>query len=451
MSQDSTQNTTTLDTARSLESDSDLLSSQLSLPCGAVLNNRIAKAAMTEGLADAEGHPTDELLRLYEIWSKGGAGLLISGNIQVDKDHLERPGNVCIEGKANDQLHDRLSQWTKAATSNKNHFWAQISYASRQTPKTVNSQPKAPSAIKLEVPGGLFAEPIALELDEIKELVQRFANTASVCKETGFTGVQIHAAHGYLISTFLSPKSNKRTDNYGGSLENRARFLLEVVAATRALVGADFPIAVKMNSADFQRGGFAFEDSLKVASWLSDAGIDLLEISGGNYEQPKLLGLTGKEKAEDQNVAPSTAAREAYFVDFAMQMQKQVSIPLMVTGGFRSRSAMDYALESGAADVIGIGRPFCSTPNCANDLLNGLQQLPTYEKELALIPNWLGFLKRIQMLKTLDGFAVLYWFYGQIYSLARTGKIDLDLTPLQGVKEYERMNKKLLGERSNQP
>lgn len=422
--------------------------SSLSLPCGATLSNRIAKAAMTEGLASPDGLPTEELERLYGLWSDGGAGMLLSGNIQVDRDHLERPGNVVIHGQPSSELAAKLASWAKAATRNGNDFWAQLSHGGRQTPAAVNPHPKAPSAVKLGLPGGQFGEPVAMTIEEIHDIRDRFAVAAKAAKEAGFTGVQVHAAHGYLLSSFLSPRANQREDIYGGSLNNRARFLLETVAAVREALGDEFPVSVKLNSADFQRGGFQFEDSLQVAQWLGAAGLDLLEISGGNYEQPKLLGIEGMESEEEQNVAPSTAKREAYFVDFALAIQEKVTVPLMVTGGFRSRAAMDYALESAAADIVGIGRPFCHMPDAANQLFAGLQRLPTPEDKLALIPGWLGFLKRIQMLKAIDGFAVIYWFYSQLYALGKTGRTVPERSVFAAFREVEATHKRLMKERS---
>ncbi|MDG0970118.1 MAG: NADH:flavin oxidoreductase, partial [Porticoccaceae bacterium] len=257
-----------------------LLSDTVELPCGASLPNRLSKAAMTEGLATGDGVPTAELARLYGLWSDGGAGMLLSGNIMVDKDHLERPGNVVIDQPPNQAMRDALRRWAEAGTRNGNHLWAQISHAGRQTQKIVNPHPKAPSAVKLGLPGGQFGRPVALTEKEIDDIVSRFSVCAAAVKEAGFTGVQIHAAHGYLLSQFLSPRSNQREDQYGGDLANRARMLLAVVDAIRGAVGPDFPVAVKLNSADFQKGGFAFEESLQVAQWLQDHGIDLIEISG---------------------------------------------------------------------------------------------------------------------------------------------------------------------------
>ncbi len=423
------------------------LAQTLKLPCGAVLLNRIGKAAMTEGLANTEGRPTAELEKLYGIWSDGGAGLLLSGNIQIDGNHLERPGNVIIDAMPNEDMQTALKRWTAAATRGGGHFWAQISHAGRQTMKAVNPHPKAPSAVKVGLPGGQFGMPVALTENEILNLISRFGQAAKACQDCGFTGVQIHAAHGYLISQFLSPRSNQRDDRWGGTLENRARFLLFTVSTVRQLVGPEFPISVKLNSADFQRGGFAFEDSLQVARWLQEAGVDLIEISGGTYEQPKLLGIEGLEAEEVQAVAETTLAREAYFVDFAKAMKSELSIPLMVTGGFRTASAMEQALKSGAADVIGLGRPLCVMPEAPKRLLGGMAMLPRTENQLKLFPEWLAGLRKIKMMRGIEGFAVQYWYYSQLYSLGRTGRTKLDMTVFAAMREVESDQKQWLKER----
>jgi 2,4-dienoyl-CoA reductase-like NADH-dependent reductase (Old Yellow Enzyme family) len=423
------------------------LGSSLELPCGAVLSNRLAKAAMTEGLAAPDGRPTPELERLYGIWSDGGAGMLLSGNIIVDKDHLERPGNVVIERAPDTDMKQRLASWARAATRGGNHFWAQISHGGRQTQKLVNPHPKSSSDVQLALPGGQFARPTPLSREEIADLVNRWAIAARACQEAGFTGAQIHGAHGYLVSQFLSPRVNLRSDEYGGSLENRARFLLEIVGAVRNAVGPAFPISVKLNSADFQKGGFDFGDSLQVVQWLEAASVDLIEISGGTYEQPRLLGIEGQEAVEAQNVAPSTAAREAYFVDFAKAMQAEVSVPLMVTGGFRTRAAMEEALASGAADVIGLGRPMCVDTDGPAQILAGAERLARYEDNLDLLPRWLGFLKRLQMMKAINGFAGIYWFYQQIWLLGHEGRVDRDLSVFKAFRILDARNRRIMQER----
>ncbi len=425
----------------------NVLSQTLSLPCGVELPNRLAKAAMTEGLATPDGVPTPALERLYGLWSDGGAGMLLSGNIQIDADHLERPGNVVIDREPDETMRHALASWAQAATRNGNHFWAQISHAGRQTQKIVNPHPKAPSAVKVGLPGGQFGEPVALTVPEIEEIVRRFGVCAAAVKEAGFTGVQVHSAHGYLLSQFLSPRTNQRTDQYGGELANRARALLEIIAEVRKAVGPDFPVAVKLNSADFQKGGFAFEDSLQVAAWLEEASVDLIEISGGTYEQPKLMGLEGMEEEETQNVAQSTMMREAYFVDFAIAMQEKVNIPLMVTGGFRQRAAMEQAVAEGGADLIGLGRPMCVMTDAPAQLIGGLEELPRYEQELSLFPRWLSFLEGVKALRAVAGFAVQFWYYAQLDALGKEGRAAPSMSVFAATRLVTSLQKQLLAGR----
>jgi 2,4-dienoyl-CoA reductase-like NADH-dependent reductase (Old Yellow Enzyme family) len=405
-----------------------MLDQPLTLPCGAAVPNRMCKAAMTEGLAHSDGTASEELERLYGIWSDGGAGILLSGNIQVDGDHLERPGNVIVDSALSDDAFAALQSMAAAGTRNGNHLWAQISHAGRQTQKIVNPSPKAPSAVRLRLPQSQFGEPVALTAEEIKSVIERFVSCAVTCKEAGFTGVQFHSAHGYLLSQFLSPLTNQREDEWGGTLENRARALIAIVTQAREALGTNFPISVKLNSADFQKGGFDFDDSLTVAKWLADAGVDLLEISGGTYEQPRLLNLDGIEPIEEQSLARSTLAREAYFVDFAKAMREKLSIPIMVTGGLRRKDVMNHVLETGGADMIGLGRPLCVDADGPNRLLNGEDELARYEDNLSLLPSWLMWLTRFNAVRTINSFATQFWFYEQIANIGRTGATDPTLT-----------------------
>ena len=316
------------------------LARSLPLPCGAVLPNRLAKSAMTEGLSDASARANPRHARLYRRWSEGGAGLLITGNVMVDWRYLERPGNVVVE---DDSGIDSLARWAEAGTVGGNHLWVQLSHAGRQSSRMSTARPVAPSAVQLKL-SGFFARPRALTEGEILDIVERFAVAAEVVQRAGFSGVQIHSAHGYLSSQFLSPRVNQRDDRWGGSLEHRARFLLATVRAVRARVGPEFPIAVKLNSADFQRGGFELEDAARVAGWLAREGIDLLEISGGTYERLRFFENNPPEEAE------STRAREAYFLTYAQTIRAELGqVPLMVTGGFRSRRAMNDAPGRGRA------------------------------------------------------------------------------------------------------
>lgn len=332
------------------------LNQALELPCGATLLNRIAKSAMSEHLASSKQSPTRGLARLYERWSAGGAGLLITGNVMIDSAHLEAVRNVAVKPESD---IDRFRQWAAAGTTHGNHLWMQLNHPGRQTPRHLNPNPGAPSAVEavnLFRRAKAFGEPHAMDEDEIGRAIRGFASAASFAKTAGFTGVQVHGAHGYLVSQFLSPLTNKRSDRWGGALENRARFARTVLGEIRKAVGDDFPIGIKLNSADFQRGGFSEEESMHVLAMLQQDGIDLVEISGGSYESRVML-----DKADN--------SREAFFLDYAKKARAEVDIPLMVTGGFRSRSIMEDALAGGALDVVGMARPFTNNPQVARDLL----------------------------------------------------------------------------------
>ncbi|EKF75561.1 NADH:flavin oxidoreductase [Alcanivorax hongdengensis A-11-3] len=343
-------------------SHAQTLGQSLALPCGATLGNRFAKSAMSEALGTIDNHATEELVRLYQRWAEGGTGLLITGNIMVDRHHTGEPNNVVLEDETDMAL---LQRWAEAGKSQSGHIWVQLNHPGKQIPRMLASgDTLAPSAVPFgKELKSAFKTPRALTEAEIRDIIQRFATSAAIAKKAGFTGVQIHGAHGYLVSQFLSGHHNRREDQWGGSLENRMRFPLEIYRAIRKAVGDAYPVSIKLNSADFQRGGFTEEESMTVAETLAAEGLDLLEISGGNYENPAMAGAKG--------VRESTVAREAYFLDYANEIRKRVSIPLMVTGGFRSAKAMADAIDSGATDLVGIARPLAVEPDLPNRILAG--------------------------------------------------------------------------------
>lgn len=323
----------------------------LHLPNGSILANRIAKAAMEENLADLNQGPSAELLQLYRAWAEGGAGLLLTGNVMVDRRAMTGPGGVVLEDAS--QL-DKFRDWARIGRAKGAQIWMQINHPGRQMQANLGQPTVAPSAVALQL-GGLskmFAVPKALDEAEIAELIQRFARTAQLAEQAGFNGVQIHAAHGYLLSQFLSPLSNKRTYRWGGPLENRARLLLEVVTAVRAAVAPGFCVAVKLNSADFQRGGFAAADAKRVVQLLNEQAVDLVELSGGSYEAPAMQG-----DARDGR----TLAREAYFLEFAGEIAAVARMPVMVTGGIRRLPVVEQVLASGVA-MAGIGTALAIEP-----------------------------------------------------------------------------------------
>lgn len=272
-----------MNTTASVRADTPLV-----LANGIVLKNRLAKAAMSEQLADGRHDPAAGLERLYRTWAAGNIGLLISGNIMIDRDHLGEAKNIVLD---EDSSLAAFQRWTLAGREHGTHFWAQLNHPGKQTPKMLTREPLAPSAIALG--RGLeraFNTPRAMNEADIADVICKFARSALLAREAGFTGVQIHGAHGYLVSQFLSPRHNQRSDRWGGSFENRMRFVLEVYRAIRVAVGADFPVAIKLNSADFQKGGFSEEESMLVVEALAREGIDLVEISGGTYESPAMVG-----------------------------------------------------------------------------------------------------------------------------------------------------------------
>lgn len=386
------------------------LAQPLTLKCGATLPNRLAKSAMTEGLANPLGLPTEAHNQLYKTWAEGGTGLLLTGNIMIDHRYLERAGNVVLE---DDQNIDLFKQWANAAQSSGNHCWVQLSHPGRQCAKLVNSKPLSPSDVQLDILGN-FGKPRAMQEDDITDVIQRFVTSASLVKQAGFKGVQIHCAHGYLLSQFLSPITNKRQDNWGGSLENRARIVRTVIQQVREAVGEDFPIAVKLNSADFQKGGFTLEECIQVAHWLAEDTVDLLEISGGTYEQMSLLGVEATE------VRDSTRRREAYFIEYAEQIKAAADIPVMITGGFRRRNVMQQAVENGEVDVVGLARPLCTQPNCSAQLIAGsIDQLDDYEHELVLGTGFWGNNSGLNLIKAINGYGQVGFYYWQIIRLSK--------------------------------
>jgi 2,4-dienoyl-CoA reductase-like NADH-dependent reductase (Old Yellow Enzyme family) len=358
-----------------------VLGDPLSLPCGATLANRLAKSAMTEGLADRHGRATRGHQALYSRWAQSSAGLLITGNVQVDREAMERPGNLRVEGPQSPTALTALRSMAAAGTSGGDHLWAQIAHAGRQADPRVCPSPLAPSAVPLDVPG-FPKRPRAMTEDQIVDVIARFAHAAEVLRDCGFTGVQVHGAHGYLVSQFLSPLSNVRDDAWGGPLEHRARFLLEVLRAIRAAVGEDFPVALKLNSADFQQGGFTHADCLQLIRLLNEEKVDLLEITGGTYEQPSFFGVGAPELVAHRQ---STQAREGYFASYAAAVREVATMPVMATGGFRSAESILAAVDDGVCDVVGLARPMCVTPDAPRRLLDGaVARLPTPFETLRL-------------------------------------------------------------------
>lgn len=381
------------------------LQQEMILPNGVILSNRIAKSAMSENLSNKHHEPTPVLLNAYRVWAKSGAGLLITGNIMIDSKSIGEPRNVVVENRNN---FENLKEWAASVEGTNTALWAQINHPGRQAMEQINSSLKAPSAIALKTGGRKNATnkvPEVLSEKEILEIIEAFGNTAIILKEAGFSGVQIHGAHGYLVSQFLSPYTNIREDKWGGSLENRARFVVEIYRKIRAYVGDGFPIGIKLNSTDFQKGGFSEEESMEVVQILSKEGIDLIEISGGTYEAPAMMGK-GKK---------STIEREAYFFDYIEKVRKLTNTPLMLTGGFRTSSVMRDAITSNQLDIIGLARPFAVYPNIANEIFDESRlNFNTKPKKTGV--------------KAIDGMMNIVWYEAQIKRLGQEKKPKPELS-----------------------
>ena len=346
------------------QTNESLLFQPLTLPNGQIVPNRIAKAAMEENMANAAHLPGSELLRLYRQWGAGGSGMILTGNVMVAADAVTGPGGVVLDAR---QPLAPFRDWAKAGNAHGARMWMQINHPGRQVFVATNPDAVAPSAVPVEIEGfsKLFAQPRAMTEAQIQRVIGQFADTAALAEQAGFDGVEIHAAHGYLLNQFLSPRTNLRTDQWGGTLESRARILIKIVRATRARVSAAFGVGVKLNSADFQKGGFDAADAAAVVRLLNDEAVDLVEISGGSYESPAMQGRPAEETKR-----VSTRAREAYFLDFARDIVATAEMPIMVTGGIRRRAAAEDALtpEDGRPGVamVGIAQALAYQPDLPN-------------------------------------------------------------------------------------
>ncbi|MFK7963914.1 MAG: hypothetical protein AB8C46_08110 [Burkholderiaceae bacterium] len=373
----------------------------ITLPCGQLINNRLAKAALTEGLGDQHNHATEGLATLYRRWALGGTGLLLSGNILVDRRYLERPGNVALSDESGLRA---LTRMVGAGQSNGTRFWAQLNHAGRQATASTSPEVLAPSAVRGSHMTASQTIHVLSEA-EIEQIVDAFARTAQLAMTAGFDGVQVHAAHGYLVSSFLSPNVNQRSDRWGGDLVGRSRLLFAIVRRVRQSIGADKALAIKLNSADFQQGGFGEDDALRLIEQLNDEGIDCLEISGGTYET---LGSRLWDGLGQGAAKASTQIREAYFLDFARKATRISKMPLMLTGGFRTPQAMNSALTHDGLSLIGIGRPLIAQPEVSADWL---------ADQPGLSEQRMGELSRFR----------IGWYYHAIRQLAAGLEPDFDI------------------------
>lgn len=318
------------------------LLSPLDLPNGARLRNRIVKAAMSDALGDGRGYPTPAQARLYGLWAEGGVAASIIGEVQGDPSAAEAPGNLLLGHRSAPAAFAPLMV---AGRAHGTHLWLQLGHAGALTPPGIGT-PRGPSA--LDLPGLRAA---ALTAPEIAALPDRFAATARQARRLGATGVQIHAAHGFLLSQFLSPLFNRRGDAHGGSIGNRMRLLLAVVAAVRAAVSPSLVLSVKLNASDQIAGGLTPDEALQVVAALDLAGIDLIDISGGTY-------FPGAASSSDR------PASGPYFLDFAAAARRLTSVPLMATFAFAGWPRPRRPSETAHWMPPALPAHWCSTPRC---------------------------------------------------------------------------------------
>ncbi|WP_425091804.1 oxidoreductase [Tropicimonas sp. S265A] len=319
----------------------DRLFLPFTLPNGTTLRNRIVKSAMSDSLGDGVGNPTEVQMRLYERWAKGGVGAAIVGEVQGDPRYPEKPGNLLLTDGSD---HPAFRHLARRGAVTGSHLWLQLGHAGALTPQAIGPA-AGPSA--LDVPG---LKTRALTRAEIQALPDQIAGTARLAEQLGFSGVQVHAAHGFLLSQFLSPLFNRRDDPYGGPIANRMRLLLEVVAAARSAVSPTFTVALKLNASDLLDGGFSPDDALAVVRDLNGSGLDLIDISGGTY-------FPGAPAASDRQTSGP------YFLDFARAARRVTDIPLMATGGFKKQAEADTALAEGNIDLVGLARALVLAPD----------------------------------------------------------------------------------------
>ncbi|KAK5194359.1 hypothetical protein LTR92_005601 [Exophiala xenobiotica] len=369
----------------------DILNDPITLPCGLTLPNRLVKCPMQETCAEPPHFdpPVEKFRALYKTWATGRYGMLLTGQVQVDLRFFSIPGDVCCHaGSVSDPVLSKWKEWARIPQQGGTLCLVQISHPGRMSPtgggvRPADLRPLCPSAVPVKMGDTwldkwmldkLLGTPKAMNHAEIDEAVANFVQAARVAHEAGFAGVQLHGAHGFLISQFLSPHTNRRTDEYGGSPEKRLRFVQRLLREIRAVCPPPFCVGVKLNSADYMdEGGLSQEEALEQVRWLVECGmVDFVELSGGNAESTKceLQNSFGEYTLEKAPKRESTRIREAFFTEFAEKVQRlQSKVPIQLSGGFRSRNGMADAINSGACQLIGLGRTAVLQPTLPKDIL----------------------------------------------------------------------------------
>ncbi|KAH7016019.1 uncharacterized protein B0I36DRAFT_41453 [Microdochium trichocladiopsis] len=340
---------------------------------GQTAKNRFLKAAMTERLStwhptelEKRGIATPELINVYKRWGEGGFGMVLSGNTMIEYDHLESAGNLIIPRDApfSGERFETFKALAEAAKKHGSLAVVQLSHPGRQVTEDIQKHPISASDVQLEMNfgGKRFAKPRAMEKEDIERVIKGFVRASEYASKAGWDGVQLHGAHGYLLAQFLSPLTNKRIDEYGGSLANRSRLILEIADAVRVRVPKDFIVGIKINSIEFEEGGFPSGDCVTLCSELEKHGIDFVELSGGTYQE-----LAFGHRRE------STRRREAFFLEFADKITPELhKTKAYVTGGLRTGQAMVNALKT--VHGVGLARPATHEFDLPQKILDGRAQ-----------------------------------------------------------------------------
>ena len=389
---------------RDREVAKSLLAQPLDLPCGARLKNRLVKSAMSDSLGDGAGNPTRAQNRLYERWAKGGAALSLIGEVQTSPHYPEKPGNLVLVPDCDLAAMRVLAEHGSA---NGTHIWPQLGHAGALAHGPI-SDPKGPSPLDVE---GLQCD--GLSVREIGELPQTYARAAALAQQAGFTGVQIHAGHGFLLSQFLSPLFNRRTDGHGGAVTGRFRVIGEVIDAIRQAVGDSFPIGIKINSTDRLEGGLTTGEALEVVRLLDGTSVDLIDISGGTY-------FPGAASSSD-----GTSPSGPHFIDFARRAKGVTSIPVMLTGGFRTRDQAVSALRDGSSDSVSLARAMVLNPSLATTWLSSAGGDPGFPKFNAPPPG-----------------GITAWYSMRLTALSEDSEAGLAMDPQAALDAYEERDAK---------
>lgn len=320
-------------------------------------SNRIARSATGERMCSSDGRVTPLVVEFYGTLARGGVGLIITGHSFVRADGIACEGMM---GVHSDKMLPGLAELVRAVHLTDARIVCQLNHAGRQTrPELIEGKrPVAPSEVTDRASG---LTPRALAAEEMEPLVESYVAAARRCREAGFDGVQLHCAHGYLMSQFISPYTNRRDDPWGGSVEARARFPLEVLRRIRAELGGEYPVLVKLNAEDFIEGGLTLDQSCRIAAMMEREGITAIEISAGMAETVDKIVRKKIDSVDG----------EAYFLPYAREFRRHVRVPLISVGGYRSLSVMESAITSGAADLVALCRPLIREPDLPRKLRDG--------------------------------------------------------------------------------